>query len=397
MSLYLRGTSDEADRVALGSRIPGRTPEPDDFGTGAILTIDLGALAANWRTLRDRAGSTECAAVVKADAYGIGTEPAVRALSAAGCRTFFVAHLGEARRVRAEDPAAVVYVLNGLLPGMAPLFVEEGVRPVLGSFEELDEWAAAGAGRPAAIHVDTGMNRLGFPPDAAESLAADPRLAAVRPTLLMSHFTSAEVRSSSANRRQVEAFAAVRAALPGIPASLANSSGIFLDPVPAFALVRPGYALYGGNPTPGEPNPMRPVVRLDATIVQTREVPAGATVGYNETWTAAGPRRLATLSIGYADGFPRAAGGTDRARAEALATGAALVAGRLCPFAGGVSMDLVVIDVTGVSEREACRGATATLIGDALDLDTVGRHAGTIGYEILTRLGRRFARRYQAV
>lgn len=359
----------------------------------AILTIDLSALAANWRLLRERAGRAECASVVKANAYGIGIEPAVGALHRAGCRTFFVAHLGEAVRAKTAAPDATVYVLNGLLPGAAAAFVSAGIRPVLGSFPELEDWARASreAGRPlaAALHVDTGMNRLGFQPDEVERLAADPRLAAIGPALLMSHLTSADEPEQPASRLQVEAFARARAALPHLPASLANSSGHFLEPLPAHDLTRAGYALYGGNPTPGRPNPMRPVVRLEARIVQTRAVPAAAPVGYGGAWTAKSPCRLATISVGYADGYLRHASATD-----AQEGGAALVAGRLCPFAGRVSMDLIVIDVTEVPEAEAQRGATVTLIGDRLDVDEVGRRAGTIGYEVLTSLGRRYARLY---
>ncbi|WP_375461326.1 alanine racemase [uncultured Enterovirga sp.] len=363
---------------------------------GATLAIDLGALAGNWRHLRDRVAPAECAAVVKADAYGIGIEPAVRTLARAGCRTFFVAHIGEAARLRAVAREAVVYVLNGLPPGSADDFLAIGARPILGSFEELADWATASTGRgtrlSAALHVDTGMNRLGFAPSEAAAVAADPRLGAIDPVLMMSHLTSAEDHEAdSATERQAETFAAVRATLP-FPASLANSSGIFHPAVPPLALARPGYALYGGNPTPGRPNPMHPVVRLEAWIVQLRDVEAGATVGYNGRWTAPGPRRLATLSVGYADGYPRAAGGTDL-NAD-LPTGAALVAGRLCPFVGRVSMDLVVLDVTEVPSGDAVRGAPVTLIGDALDLDEVGRRAGTIGYEILTGLGPRYLRRY---
>lgn len=371
----------------------------DNAGFAAIapaaLTIDLSALAANWRTLQGRAGTAECAGVVKANAYGIGIEEAAVALWAAGCRTFFVAHPSEAVRARAVLPRATIYVLNGMLPGLAPRLVEHGLRPVIGSFEELEDWTAvsAEAGRPlpAALHIDTGMNRLGFAPGAVAALAADPRLGRIQPTLLMSHLTSADEPQKPATAAQIALFAKARAALPDLPASLANSFGHFLDPVPAYDLTRPGYALYGGNPTPGRSNPMRPVVRLEARIVQTREVDAGTLVGYGGTWTAPSRRRLATLSVGYADGYLRHASAAD---GEDRNAGAALVAGRLCPFAGRVSMDLIVIDVSGVPEEEARRGSPVTLVGDQLDIDEVGRRAGTIGYEILTSLGQRYARRY---
>lgn len=321
--------------------------------------------------------------MVKADAYGCGQAAVAPALWAAGCRTFFVAHLGEAATLRRALPAAAIYVLNGLPPGAAPAYAAMDLRPVLGSVEEVSDWAAfARRARPAALHVDTGMNRLGLPVPEALALADDPRIAAAGIDLVMSHLVSAELPGEAVNARQIADFARVRAAFPGLAASLANSSGVFLGSRAHHDLLRPGYALFGGNPTPGAANPMRPVVRLDATILQLRHVAAGAQAGYNGRWTAPGPRRLATLSLGYADGYPRAASGR----------GHALVGGVACPILGLVSMDLIILDVTGAPA--AGRGAVATLIGDALDLDTVGRAAGTIGYEILTGLGSRYVRTY---
>ena len=374
----------------------GTSPGADQ--AGGLLTIDLDALAANWRTLRDRVQGAECAAVVKADGYGIGLEPAMRALTRAGCRTFFVAHLSEAARARAVSASATVYVLNGLLPGTADAYAGHALRPVLGSRDEIEEWAAfcrgRGGRRSAAIHVDTGMNRLGLPTEEALALVGGPLLSVFEPALLMSHLISAEAPDDPVNALQIAAFKRVREAFGRVPASLANSSGIFLPQRPYYDLVRPGYALYGGNPTPGSPNPMRPVVQLEARIVQLRTVEAGETAGYNGTWTAPGQRRLATLSVGYADGFPRAGSATDvKARAETPA-GEAIVAGRRCPLAGRISMDLISVDVTGMPDSAVRRGDLVTLIGDDLTIDEVGERAGTIGYEILTSLGRRYARTY---
>ena len=373
------------------------TGPPADVA-GGLLTIDLGALGANWRFLQDRVGPAECAAVVKADAYGIGLQPAVRALRRAGCRTFFVAHLAEGARARAACSDATVYVLNGFPPGAFGAYAASDLRPVLGSLDEIAEWAAscreAGEKRPAALHVDTGMNRLGLSVAEGLALAGDPSLDAFTPALLMSHLVSAEIPDDPINGRQIEAFGRARAAFPALPASLANSSGVFLAERPHHALVRPGYALYGGNPTPGRPNPMRPVVRLEARVIQVRETAGGERVGYNGQWTAREPRRLAVLSTGYADGYPRAGSGTD-AKAEAgVAWGEAIVAGRRCPFAGRISMDLIIVDVTGLPAGSVRRGDLATLIGGDLTLDDVGRRAGTIGYEILTGLGARYARAY---
>ncbi len=368
------------------------TENPDT--AGATLTVDLGALVANWRALGARAG-TEAAAVVKANAYGVGIEPAVTALARAGCKNFFVAHLSEGVRARKIAPDATIYILNGLLPGTCGAYAEHGLSPVLGSHEELLDWASfrqSGAQvRPAALHVDTAMNRLGLWPGEGLNLARerDSVVAAAGIGLLMSHFASSEDEADPANARQVAAFAEIAAALPGIPASLKNSSGHFLKDCPSYALTRPGYALYGGNPTPGKPNPMQSVIGLEARIIQLREVEAGTQVGYNGRWTAKGKRRLATIHLGYADGYPRNASWTDDATG-----GSAVVGGMVCPFVGTVSMDLIIVDVSDAPVGAAQRGSSVTLIGGPLDLEAVGAGAKTSGYEILTSLGRRYARRY---
>lgn len=371
-------------------------PSPDI--AAGHLTIDLGALAANWRLMKARAGAAECGAVVKANAYGIGTEQAVRALHEAGCRTFFVAHLSEGRRVRSVASDATIYILNGYLPGTRAAYVVDNLRPVLGSREEVDDWLAKpgrdGAALPYALHVDTAMNRLGLRLEELEALA--PTLGpAARPSLLMSHFSSAENTDDPATARQIALFALARALLPGVSPSLCNSSGLVLPDAPAHALARPGYALYGGNPSPGTPNPMRPVVRLESRIIQVRRVPAGESVGYNGQWTARRDSLIAVIGTGYADGYPRAAGATDAKLAAGTPCGAALVGGVTCPFAGRVSMDLITIDVTDVPSMPR-RSDMVTLIGDELDIDEVGRRAGTIGYEILTSLGDRYPRTYLA-
>jgi alanine racemase len=356
---------------------------PDRVGHSARLTVDLAAIVANWRSLAARAAPAECAGVVKADAYGCGVEAVVAALARAGCRTFFVAHLSEARRARAAAPEAVIYVLNGLPPGSAPLYAEARLRPVLGSLDEVAEWRA-GEGGPAALHVDTGLNRLGLDP---EELGDVPT--AFRPSLVVTHFVASEEPDDPANARQIALFGKVRERFPGVPTSLDNSSGVFLpyDDRLRHDLMRPGYALYGGNPTPGAPNPMRPVVRLEAVVLQVRSIEAGETVGYNAAWTAPGPRRIATVSLGYADGYLRSGSVTDL-----KAGGAALVRGILCPLAGRVSMDLITLDVTAVPD--VARGDLATFIGDTLDVDTVAQRLATNGYEVLTSLGRRYERVY---
>ena len=359
------------------------------------LTIDLGALAENWRDLARRAAPGHCAAVIKANAYGTGVSEAAPALWAAGARVFFVAHFSEGLAARRVLPAeAVIYVLNGLESGADPAdYVEHRLAPAIGGEEELKRWSAFAARRgetsPSALHLDTGMNRLGF-----ESLA---RLQAAMKThgpasgadLLMSHFVSSEIPGDPTNQAQIERFEAARAAFAGLPASLANSSGMFLDPSPIYDLARPGYAVYGGNPTPGRPNPTRPVVTLTAAIQQIRSIEAGMSCGYNAQWTARRPTRLATLLIGYADGLPRGSGATDAKPGAEVA-----VAGRRAPLVGRVSMDLTIVDVTDLPENAVRPGDPVEFFGPTIDLDDFATRSGTIGYALLTSLGPRHQRDY---
>jgi len=370
--------------------IESRGPPPSE--AGGTLSIDLGAIEANWRELERRVAPAACAAVVKADGYGCGIAPVTRALAEAGCITFFAADLAEARRVRSAAADATVYVLNGVPPGTLPAFAESNLRPVIGSLAELDEWdafrATTGWHGRAALHIDTGINRLGLgQQEAAQAAGRADSILSVG--LVMSHFACADDPGHPLNARQMAQFHHVRAMFPGIPGSLANSSGIFLGPDAHHDMVRPGVALYGANPTPEHFNLMRPVVRLDARVIQVREIAAGETVGYGAAWTARRPSRVAVVAIGYADGFLRAAGASDtKPGAEAI------VAGRRCPLAGRVSMDLLALDVTELPEDVPRRGDVATLLGDDIGIDELASHAGTIGYEVLTSLGRRYRRVY---
>src|SRR6266478_4075617 len=336
----------------------------------------------------------ECAAVVKANAYGCSLEPVTRTLSGAGCRTFFVADVAEGRRVRALAPEAVIYVLNGLMPGSAPAFAADYLRPVINSTTELAEWDAFVAIKNwrggAAVHVDTGMNRLGIALDEAAAVA--PRMQSENHgfTLLMSHLACAEIPDHPMNDRQIRLFREIRLLYRGVPSSLANSSGIFLGGGAYCDLVRPGVALYGVNPTPGKTNPMRPVVELKGRIIQVRPVNKGETVGYGAAFAAARPSRIAVVAVGYADGFLRSA---SAARGKPAAE--VIVAGKRCPIAGRVSMDVLAVDVTDLPDGTARRGDFATLIGDGMGVDDVAAAMGTIGYEVLTHLGRRYHRVYK--
>jgi len=368
-------------------------PAAGNASANGILTVDLGAIAANWKKLEGKGVPAECAGVVKADAYGCGLAPVTKTLSDAGCKTFFVATLDEARTVRATAPTAKIYVLDGLFSGTGYQFAALNCMPVIGDMGELAEWDAfrstAGWLGTAAIHIDTGMNRLGLSIGEAQGLA--PRMKTVNPgfSLVMSHLACAETLGHPMNARQVAAFREIASLFSGVSASLSNSSGIFLGPHFLFDMIRPGAALYGVNPTPEADNPMQQVIDLKARIVQVRHVAKGETVGYGATWTARRDTRVAVAATGYADGYFRAASGVDGTRSAE-----AIVAGQRCPIAGRISMDLTAIDVTDVT-APVRRGHMATLIGDGITVDELGHHFGTIGYEVLTSLGPRYARVYK--
>ena len=367
---------------------------PDPTGAGGFLTIDLAAIAANWQMLARTTVPVECAAVVKGDGYGCGLEPVTRVLSRAGCRTFFVADVAEGRQARAIAPDAVIYVLNGLMPGSAPAFANHYLQPVINSTVELAEWDAFVAINNwrggAALHVDTGMNRLGVTLD--EAVAIAPRLQSENHgfTLLMSHLACAEIPDHPMNERQIRLFREIRILYRGLASSLANSSGIFLGGAVYCDLVRPGVALYGVNPTPGRENPMHPVVDLQGRIIQVRTVAKGETIGYGAAFTAGRASRIAIVAVGYADGFLRSA-----AAARGKPAAEVVVAGRRCPIAGRVSMDLLAVDVSDLAEGAARRGDLATLIGEGASVDDLAAGMGTIGYEVLTNLGRRYHRTYR--
>ncbi|MDE1174692.1 MAG: alanine racemase [Parvibaculaceae bacterium] len=372
-------------------------PSDDAFAVellaaGAILTIDLDALAGNYRTVREAAPGAEAASLIKSDAYGLGGAPVARALWEAGCRTFFVAQAGEGASLRSTLPRAVIYVLNGLFPGTATLYRDHALRPCLSSLAEAEEWAAfcRQEGRlPAALLIDTGINRLGLSEAETVSLAARPDLLdAFGLTLVMSHHACADDAAHPLNKRQLERFERLRRLLPDAPASLANSAGIYLGPEHHFDLVRPGVAVFGGNPFSGKPNPFRPVVFLDARLQQVRTLAPGESVGYGATFSATEPRRIATLSAGYGDGLMRALSASGKGRA--------CIGGHFAPIVGRISMDMINIDVTGVPASLLERGALVELLGSHITVDELAAACGTIGYEILTGLGRRYARVYKA-
>ncbi len=350
--------------------------------TGSLV-VDLGALARNYRHLREHAAPAECAAVVKADAYGLGVVPVARRLLAEGCTRFFVGTLAEARGRRALTRDASVYVLSGALDGEADDLAAAGAVPVLNSLEQIERWA--GRGR-ALLHVDTGMARLGLSAAEVEQLGSTPALLrGIDVEFVLTHLACADEPGHPLNFEQLRRFELACAQLPAAPTSIGNSAAIFIDERHRGDLVRPGIALYGGNPFAHSPNPMAPVVTLLARILQIRHIEEPVTVGYGATYALAGPARLAVLGVGYADGYPRAAGNV----------GAASIAGRRVPVVGRVSMDLLCVDVSNVPPRESRVGDWVELFGTEIGIDKVAASAGTISYEILTRLGKRLRREYR--
>ena len=354
---------------------------------GAVLDIDLGAIVANWRLLSGMAQPAACAGVVKANGYGLGAAEVAGALAAAGCGRFYVATLDEGIALRAAlGPEPEIAVFNGPLPGTGGEFVAARLNPVLNEPSQIATWEAIPTGpqKPAAIiHVDTGLNRLGLSQAEFEALAE--RLRGPGFTMLISHLACAELPAHPLNATQRDRFLAARTRLPELKASLAASSGIFLGPDYHFNEVRPGAALYGVNPCPGQPSPMRPVVRLSARIVQLRKIDTGESVGYGAAHVMDGPGILATAAIGYADGWPR----------SLSHRGCGWLAGKRVPLLGRMSMDLATFDVSAADPAALHPGAMIELLGDHYSVDAAAADAGTIGYEILTSLGSRFHRIYR--
>lgn len=352
--------------------------------------VRLGALKENYREAQRRAGAAMVAPVVKADAYGLGLLPISRALNDAGADTFFVARIEEGVNLRKALPRTRIFVLDGLMPGTAPAYRAHNMTPMLNSLDEIAEWSAVASAEnstfDAAVQVDTGMNRSGLTRDETSKLAAGAkqRLTGIKLALVMSHLACSDDPASAMNRVQLERFRAILATLPPAPASLAASGGISLGRDYVFDMVRPGIALYGGNPQPAVPNPYRVVASLMGRVLQIRDVDRGETVGYGATFTAGRPMKLATVALGYADGVARALG----------TSGAGALGGVRMPFAGRISMDLAVLDASAVPDGACKRGAEVEFFGDTISLEEAANAAGTINYEILTGIAPRVPRIY---
>lgn len=363
-------------------------------GAPGVVAIDLAQLAANWRALRDYVAPAQCAAVVKADAYGLGADRVIPALAAAGCRVFFVATLAEARQARMLTPQGNILVLDGITPGSAKAYADIDAWPVLSSLAEIKEWGQESVRRaspmPCALHIDTGLNRLGMSEAEIRTLALDTSLLdRLDVRLVMSHLACADEPDHPKNANQNDVMRQLRPLLPRAATSLAASDGIMLGPAFHFDLVRPGYALYGGQASKGRPSPVKPVVQSFARVLQVRDLAPGGTVGYSATYTAKQHRRIAVIAAGYADGFFR-----HLSAASGEHGGFVAFAGKRAPVIGRVSMDLITTDVTAFTDPPVVRGDWAEILGPTITLEEMGAAAGTIGYETLTRLGHRFHRVY---
>ncbi len=374
------------------SDTPPNTPEARR--ASAIVTIDSAAIAANWRLIKDKT-LVETAAVIKANGYGVGADVAGPALHKEGCEVFFVATIDEGITLRAVlGSGPEIHILSGFMDGCERDLTANALTPILNSLDDVEAWGvycrASETAHPATLHIDTGMSRLGLGSDEVTRVAATPNLlAGLNLATVMSHLAVSEEPDNPKNTEQLARFQSVlaelSAQLSGLRTSLANSSGVFLGPEYAFDMVRPGAALFGINPipnSPDKPNPMRQVVRLQAKILQVRQIDSPQTVGYGATHQARCLSKIATIAAGYADGFNRSLSNR----------GVAFIGEHRAPFVGRVSMDLITIDVTDVPEALAHAGALVDLIGPNNPVDDVAARGETIAYEMLTRLGPRYHR-----
>jgi len=350
-----------------------------------LLTVDLNAIATNYRRLRERLRNADLHVVVKADAYGLGMAQVAPFLAKLGCQHFFVATLDEGVALRALLPDVEIGVFDGFLPDEATAYGAHRLIPYLNDLHQVEQFAAQTAVPAAGLQIDTGMARLGLTADEVERLASDTRpLRGAKLHAILSHLACADTPAHPKNAAQLACFRTQIRKLPAARLSLANSSGVFLGPEYHFDFARTGAAIYGLNPTPHDPNPMAQVLTLQGKILQVRDVDSPQTVGYGATYRVDGPSRIATVAVGYADGYLRTLGNR----------GSCFVGDRQVPVIGRVSMDLITIDVTGIPSQQILPGSFVELIGPHHSVDDLAAEAGTIGYEILTSLGQRSQRTY---
>ncbi len=373
--------------------IPGDVPED----VGAVLTIDLGAVAANYAIMRKLSGKANCAAVVKANAYGLGDREIVRTLVKQGCNTLFVANLKEAIRARRTSRKPDIYVLDGFHPERGPDYLKHKLRPVLNNLAEIRTWngfaKAENVPAPAAIQLDTGMNRLGLPEYEISALAQNPDdLRHFECALVMSHLACADDPTHPMSAWQKKLFDRYRELLPDAQLSLANSAGIACGKQYHYDMTRPGIALYGGEPCNGISLGLKPVISLMGRILQVHTAETGESVGYGATHTFTRKSRIATVSLGYADGILRILGSSLAKSAPRGRYGA-----HDLPLIGRISMDLITYDLTDMEAGQCRPGDWIEIIGPTNDINRLADCARTNSYEILTSLGSRPHRIYKRI
>ena len=356
---------------------------------GPRLRVYLDRIVENYQLLATHYTGDETAAVVKANAYGLGAEPVARALADAGCNTFFVATLDEAIQLRSALPNRRICVFHGPGLGEELAYLNHRITPVLCSPPQVERWEAiARENRNAQsiLHIDTAMARMGLTETEWRALFDDDpeRIERCQISLIMSHLACASDPEHTVNAEQLALFTRMREEFPQLPASLVNSAGVFLDPSYHFQLARPGCSLYGIRPHNDAPNPMRNVIELDAPILQLRTLDKTQTIGYGATQELGAGRQLATVALGYADGILRCLTGQLQG----------IVRGQKVPLVGRVTMDMLTFDVTDIPEGQLQEADRITIIGDDQPVDTIADMANTIGYEVFCRLGRRIERVY---
>mgnify|MGYP000385005982 CR=1 FL=1 len=348
----------------------------------STLIIDLKKLQQNYKIIQKRTPKSEVWAVVKANAYGLGVNQVANALIKSGCNTFFVATLDEGLELRNITKKSTIYVFHGVRGGQEKLFYNNKIVPILNDIGDIGVWkkfaTTCNKKLPAAIHIDTGMNRLGFGLDDAMETQS------FKLEFMMSHLACADDKDHPKNKEQLINFNRARKLFPGIKYSFANSAGIFSDKCYHFDIVRPGCSLYGVNPTKSQKNPVNNVIKLNSKIIQIRKLTKQETIGYGATAKLKSGSKIAVIPVGYADGYLRALSNHSYCYIDNIKT----------PVIGRISMDLITIDVTSLPDNKLYIGKEVELIGEKITVDDLANNAKTIGYEILTRLGSRFKRVY---
>lgn len=354
--------------------------------SNSILKVNLSAIVANYLFLKQKASGKKVACVVKANAYGLGVGEVVPVLKNAGCNKFFVANLDEAIELRQILPESFIGVFSGISKNEEDIFVMYGLTPVLNSIYQFELFSQyvdkKGISYPCLLHIDSGMNRLGFSFEEIKKLQSEDLLKKLNIKMILSHLACADEKSHEKNLQQLEVVRNLRKIFPNIPISFANSYGVFLGQEYHFDIIRPGIALYGGNPTPNDINPMQSVVQITSKILQIRNIDTPQTVGYGATYKLEAGSKIATLPVGYADGYFRSLSNKSYCA----------IASKKVPVVGRVSMDLITVDITSIKDIEV--GDEVEIIGDTITLQDLANNSGTIDYEILTSIGGRYKKIY---